>query len=98
MNFCERCNVACSGYRCPKCGRKKLRPVNDDDFCLAAQVGRTFGEDLKVNLENAGIECVLMPHGTGFNSKFALPLENYLIFVRYKDLDRVRQILKDSSR
>ncbi len=37
MNFCEGCNIACDDERCPKCGRKKLRPVSDDDFCLVAK-------------------------------------------------------------
>ncbi len=56
-----------------------------------------FGESLKESLENEGIDCVLMPYGTGVNSKFALPLENYLLYVRYKNLDRVRQILRDEN-
>ncbi len=98
MNFCEGCNIVCKDERCPKCGRKKLRAVNDDDFCLVAQVDRFFGDNLKDNLENENIECVLVPYGTGVNSKFALPLESYLLYVRYKNLDYVRQILKNENR
>ncbi len=97
MNFCEGCNIACKDERCPKCGRKKLRDVTDDDFCLAAKVDRIFGDNLKENLENENIECVLMPYGTGVNSMFALPLESYLLYVRYKNLDYVRQILKNEN-
>lgn len=97
MNFCERCNVAFSEDRCPKCGRKKLRAVRDDDFCLVAQVDRACGENLKRNLESERIDCVLMPYGTGFRSKFALPLESYLVYVKYKDFDLVRQMLKENA-
>lgn len=97
MNFCEGCNLAWEGERCPKCGRKKLRAVNEEDFCLVAQVERTFGDHLKADLENEDIECVLMPYGTGVKSKFALPLESYLLYVRYKKLDHVRQIVKDAN-
>lgn len=97
MNFCEGCNLAWEGERCPKCGRKKLRAVNEEDFCLVAQVERTFGDQLKEDLENEDIECVLMPYGTGVKSKFALPLESYLLYVRYKKLDHVRQIVKDAN-
>ena len=97
MNFCEGCNIACSGERCPKCGRKKLRAVNEDDFCLIAQVDRIFGENLKDHLENENIECVLMPYGTGVRSKFALPLESYLLYVRYKNSEYVRQIVKNKK-
>ncbi len=95
MNFCEGCNIACEGERCPKCGRKKLRAVTEDDFCLVAQVDRIFGDNLKNNLESEEIECVLMPYGTGVKAQFAMPLESYLLYVRYKNLDYVRQILKE---
>ena len=97
MNFCERCNIACDGERCPKCGRKKLRAVTEDDFCLVARVDRIFGDNLKTNLENEQIDCVLMPYGTGVKAQFALPLESYLLYVRYKNLDHVRQILKEKN-
>lgn len=97
MNFCERCNIACDDDICPICGNKKLRAVKDDDFCLVAQVERAFGDNLKRNLENDDIECVLMPYGTGFRSRVALPLEDYLLYLRYKNLDRVRQIVKDNA-
>ena len=97
MNFCEACNIACSDERCPKCGRKKLRAVKEDDFCLVAKVDRSFGESLKDNLENQKIECVLMPYGTGVRTKFALPLESYLLYVRYQNLDYVRQRIIDAN-
>lgn len=94
LNFCEYCNIACKDERCPVCGQKKLRAVNNDDFCLAAKVDRGFGEDLKEYLERENIECILMPHGTGVRSYAALPLESYLLYVRYRYLDYVRQIVK----
>lgn len=92
MNFCESCNIVCNDERRPKCGRKKLRVVNDDDFCSVAQVDRFFDDNLKDNLEDENIERLLTPYGTGVNSKFALPLESYPLYVRYKNLDYVRQI------
>lgn len=94
MNFCESCNIARIGERCPKCGKKNLRAVNDEDFCLAGEVDRLSGDDLKSHLENEKIDCVLVPFGTGVRSKFALPLESYLLYVRYENLGHVRQILK----
>lgn len=97
MNFCEGCNLACGGERCPKCGRKKLRAVCEDDFCLVAQVDRIFGDNLKENLAQENIECVLLPYGSGVRSNFALPLESYLLYVRYKNLDCVRKIVKSAN-
>lgn len=97
MNFCESCNIACEDERCPKCGRKKLREVNENDFCLVARVNRFLGDDLKDWLEKENIECVLMPYGSGVRARFALPLESYLLYVRYKNLEYVRQILKEEN-
>lgn len=94
MNFCTGCNIACDSERCPKCGRKKLRAVQEEDFCLVGRVDRSFGDALKEELEAEKTECVLMPYGTGVNAKFALPSESYLLYVRYKNLDDVRQRLK----
>ena len=96
MNFCEGCNLACDAERCPKCGRKKLRTVNDEDFCLTAQVERRFGDALREHLEAEKIDCVLMPYGTGVYTKAALPLEGYLVYVRYKYLEYVRNIIKEA--
>lgn len=98
MNFCENCNLACVEERCPKCGRKNLRPVTEDDFCLVAKVNKFYGDNLKINLESEKIDCVLMPYGTGIRSQFALPLESYLLYVRYKHLDYVRQLIRDESK
>lgn len=94
MNFCEGCNIAFEAARCPKCGRRNLRLVQDEDFCLVGQVDRIFGDNLKENLQDENIECVLMPYGSGVNTKFALPSESYLLYVRYKNLHYVRKILK----
>ncbi len=95
MNFCENCNLACQDERCPKCGRKKLRAVHDDDFCFVARVDRALGDHLKFFLDNEKIACVLMPYGTGVRAKFALPSESYLLYVQYENLESVRQILQE---
>ena len=60
MNFCESCNIACKDERCPKCGRKKLRAVNAEDFCLIARVDRLFGDSLKNNLEEEAIAALIL--------------------------------------
>ncbi len=97
MNFCESCNIACGEERCPKCGKSKLRLVTEEDFCLVGRVDRIFGENLKENLQKQDIQFVLMPCGSGVRSKFALLLEAYLLYVRYKNLEYVRQILKEAG-
>ena len=33
MNFCENCNHLTEDTRCTICGKKKLRAVQDNDFC-----------------------------------------------------------------
>lgn len=93
MNFCEGCNLAFNENRCPKCGRKKVRAVTDEDFCLVGRVDRLFGENLKEQLKGENIDCVLMPYGSGVSSKFALPLNDCLLYVRYKNIEKVRTLL-----
>jgi len=93
MNFCESCNACFPDERCPRCGRKRLRPVTDEDFCLTARVSRIFGDNLKCRLEEEGIACVSVPYGSGIHTRFALPMEDYLIYVRYKDREYVRQLI-----
>ncbi len=95
MNFCESCNIACIDDICPKCGRKKLREVTDEDFCFVAEVSRMYGRNLKDNLEKENIECALMPYGNGTNAIVGLPLEDYLVYVPYKNLEYVRQLISD---
>ena len=87
MNFCESCNIACNDERA----------VDGEDFCLAGRVERAFGNTLKEHLQNENIDCVLMPYGAGVRARFALPLESYLIYVRYKNLEYVRQIISDTN-
>ena len=52
MYFCESCNMLMQDNRCSKCGKKKLREVQDDDFCffvaLEADKARYFEENLKL--------------------------------------------------
>ncbi len=97
MNFCEGCNRVCSGERCPQCGRKKLRAVEEDDFCLIGRVERAFGDGLKEQLAREHIDCVLLPYGTGVRANFALPLESYLLYVRYRDTEFVQTLLKGNG-
>lgn len=92
-SFCEKCNLVCGEKRCPKCGSKKLRTVLSEDFCYAGRVSWFFGESLKFNLESDNIGCVLMPYGSGLN----IPYEEYLVYVRYKNLTLVREILKNQD-
>ena len=52
MFYCENCNMLMSEMRCTNCGKKKLREVQSDDFCLFVALetdrARYFEENLKL--------------------------------------------------
>lgn len=37
MNYCENCHRVSDQTRCEQCGRRKLRPVREDDFCFLTE-------------------------------------------------------------
>lgn len=90
--YCESCNVASQTDICPKCGRKHLRQVKDDDFCFFMQMDSLSAENLKSKLDSENIGCALIPFGTGFRTVLGMNLEDYLVFIQFKHLQYVKDI------
>ena len=95
MKFCENCHCATEQEYCPLCGTKKLRQVKEDDFCLLTESSSMYGENLISILEESGIPCSAMPYGSGLESRFAMPLSNYRIFVPFSCLEKAKNIVLD---
>ncbi len=95
MKYCENCCCATELERCPLCGTKKLRQIKEEDFCLLTENSLSFGEDLIGILKENEIHCSALPYGSGLESRFALPLSNYRIFVPFKFLEKAKTILLD---
>lgn len=97
MNYCEKCHNLCEENGCDLCGNKKLRPVEPEDFCFLAETEQTHGEMLCDIFKQDGIKYALIPTGNGVRSNFGLELENYEIYVQYKNLDAASEIINSFS-
>lgn len=96
MNYCQNCYFAFEGdvARCPLCGAKSLRPIEDDDFCLLTETSANEGRVLTELMENENIDCSSIPYGSGVESQFALSLSGCRIYVPYKMLDKAKAVIK----
>ena len=55
MNYCEKCHMLLEEATCPECGGKRLRPVQEDDYCLLAEKEELWAGMLEELLTNESI-------------------------------------------
>lgn len=94
MNFCENCNAAFESERCPVCGTKNIRQVQDDDFCFLIEDSTMHCDVLMGVLDTYEIPYSAMPFGSGVESRFGMPLGNYRIYVPFRCLENARSVLR----
>ena len=89
MYFCEKCNLIMRDTVCENCGKKKLREVQDDDFCffvsLNANKARYFEENLKLQNIPAASRGVGLDLRTRTSGAFQ-------IFVPYSFFEKAKEI------
>ena len=89
MYFCESCNLLMQENICANCGKKKLREVQEDDFCflvaLEADKARYFEENLKLH----DIPVALLGVGLDLRTRTSGTLK---IYIPYSHLDRGREL------
>lgn len=94
-NFCEKCNMLTGGTQCPVCGNKKLRDADGDDFCYFASLSVFDFEMLAFPLQENKIEVVGVPfYIGGVTRSNAGRAEGRKVYVRYKDLEKAKEIYK----
>lgn len=93
MNYCENCYVVSDQTRCPLCGTKRLRQVERDDFCLLTEKDSSYCNMLMDAFQENDIHCSAVPWGSGVRSKFALPLENYRLYVPFHSLEKAKNMI-----
>lgn len=91
MKYCEKCNLLLTEQRCSICGNKKIRDVENGDFCFLIECEQTFGQMLKEIFEKDGIKCALVPWGDGVRTVFALQLDKYRVYVPYEHYDKSKE-------
>lgn len=87
INYCDNCRIACNESICPNCGKKKLRPVDDGDFCFVTEANNSVLAYYCGELESKGVECVNMPWFSALDTYLAVKSSSGRLFVRFKDLD-----------
>ena len=96
--YCENCNIQTTEKRCPRCGKRHLREIQDDDFCFCCQLSAGVAEEFKKHLEAQNIGCALIPYGSGLHAHQARPAESALVFVQYKGLAYVAELFAQQAR
>ena len=95
VNYCENCRVACYEKACPNCGKKKLKAVEDEDFCFVLQEANSRIEYFCNILEEKGIKTVNMPWFSALDTHLAVKSSVGRLFVQFKDLDEARKTVQN---
>ncbi len=101
MNYCENCHLATPAEKCPRCGKRRLRPVEEGDMCALTDCSSEWYALNAYLFEDAGIFVVTMPVGSGVRSRVALPLEGCRLFVPWEKFlaaaDIIRRVDADAE-
>lgn len=93
MLFCEKCNFATAESCCPSCGNKKLRAVNDGDFCFFADLDEFYFDMLERALNENNIDVAGVPYYPyGVTYATAGRARGRKIYIRYKDIEKAEKI------
>lgn len=97
MKYCENCYFVFDQERCPLCGNKKVRQVQEDDFCFLTEKSISHCEMLMKLLKKDNIYYSTMPYGRGIESYFGLPLENCRLYVPFSSLEKANKIMQQAE-
>ena len=93
MLFCEKCNLATSENCCPVCGNKKLRTVQDEDFCFFVNLDEFYFTMLEKVLKDEAVDVVGVPYYThGVTYATAGRASGRKVYIRYKDIEQATEI------
>ena len=92
MYYCEECKELNEQMECESCGKRALRYVTHNDFCLLVTCEQTLGDMICFSLEENKIESAKIPFGDGARTALGLGLGNYAIYVPYKHYEQAREI------
>ena len=96
MMYCEKCNFATDENRCPLCGNKGLRAVNDKDFCFFTIVDEFHFNMLESTLKENKVEIIGVPcYSRGVTYATAGRADRRKVYVHYKDMERAKEIYED---
>ena len=89
MYFCEKCQAVMKENCCSICGKKKLREVQDDDFCFFVTLGADKTHLLEENLKSQNIPCATLGSGLDLRTRTS---GKFKIYIPYGFLDKAREL------
>lgn len=95
LNYCENCRVVCKETYCPNCGKKKLRAVEDDDYCYVTEEANSLNEYFCKILERQNVKCVNMAWFSALDTCLAVKASRSRLYVRFKDFDIAVKTVQD---
>ena len=91
--YCEKCNFATEETRCPLCGNKKLRDIQDDDYCFFVNISDFSYTMLEGALQEHNIDVVGVPcYSHEVKYATAGRADSRQVYIRYKDIDKAIEI------
>lgn len=96
MMYCENCHALFEGgEKCPECGKKKVRPVQDTDMCFLCEEEAMWGQLLMEVFKQEQVQFTYQQGreawlGLLFGSK----LNSYCFYVAYTDYERAADLRK----
>lgn len=96
MTFCENCHIIADGQKCSKCGNKKLRDVNGEDFCLFINLDVFRFQIFEIALKENKIDVVGTPYyPSGVSRGNAGRASGRHVYIRYKNFGIARNIYQE---
>ena len=94
MLYCDNCFLAFEGDVCPKCGKKHLEPVSQDDLCFLTEKEQIWSGMLDdVLTQNDIFHVQKGVLGAAIAMRVGPALEKYRFYVPYGDLSRAEDIV-----
>lgn len=92
--YCTKCFALSDTDRCELCGKKRLKPVTEDDQILLTTLDFAEAALFEGALTEDGVPFrKFASYGAGIQAYTGAALERYSFFVLYSGLDRAQEIL-----
>lgn len=89
MYYCENCNMLMPDTRCTNCGKKKLREVQNDDFCLFVSLETDRARYLEENLKMQDIPVASLGVGLDLRTRTS---KIFKMYVPYGYFEKAKEI------
>ena len=89
MFYCEQCNMLMQDSRCTNCGKKKLREVQSDDFCLFAALEADKARYFEENLKMQNIPVASLGVGLDLRTRTS---KIFKIYIPYCHFDKAKEV------